>query len=288
MNEAAPAMPQIEAVAEMRRLAAELRQRGGGALALVSTRGALHAGHEAIIRAAVADGAPVVVSIFVNPLAFGPSENFAGYPRRLERDLALCRELGVAAVFTPAAEAIYPRGYSTYVMEEFVSKPLAGLSRPAHFRGVTTWAVKLLNVVGPTRWYLGQKDGQEVAVLRKLAADLDYAVDWVVVPTVREADGLAANVRNADLSAGQRQDAIALSHALAKVKEMVDSGVRSTDRAVAEATHILSQRRRLRVIHAAIVDATTMEAVREIVPGRSLMVIAVWVDEIRLTDNALL
>ncbi len=281
-------MRQIESVAEMRAVAAELRQRGGGALALVSARGALHAGHEAIIRTAVAGGAPVVVALFVNPLAFGPSENRAVYPLRLPDDLQLCRQLGVAAVFTPAPEAVYPRGYSTYVTEEFVSKPLGGVSRPTHFRGVATWAVKLLNLVGPSQWYLGQKDGQEVAMLRKLAADLDYAVEWIVVPTVREPDGLAANVRNPDLSAGQRQDALALSQALAKVREMVDGGVRSTDRAVAEATHILSQHRRLRVIHAAIVDCDTMETVREITPGRSLMLIAAWVDEIRLTDNALL
>lgn len=288
MNSDSPVMRQVEGLAEMRTLAAELRARSGGPLALVSTRGALHAGHEAIIRAAVADGAPVVVSIFVNPLAFGPSENFSRYPRRLEADLALCRELGVAAVFTPAVEAIYPRGYSTYATEEAVSKPLGGLSRPTHFRGVTTWAAKLMNIVGPTRWYLGQKDGQEVAVLRKFAADLDYGVEWVVIPTVREPDGLAANVRNAELSPGQRQDAVALSQALAKVKEMVEGGVRSSDRLVAEATHILSQHRRLRIIHAAIVDLQTMETLREIVPGRALMVIAAWVDEVRLTDNIIL
>jgi pantoate--beta-alanine ligase len=281
-------MRQIETIAEMRLLAAELRQQGGGKLALVSARGALHAGHEAIIRAAVAGGAPVVVALFVNPLAFGPSENRVDYPLRLADDLALCRTLGVGAVFTPSADAVYPRGYSTYVAEESVSKPLGGVSRPAHFRGVATWTVKLLNVVGPTRWYLGQKDGQEVAMLRKLAADLNYAVEWIVVPTVREPDGLAAHVRNPELSAGQRQDALALSRALAKVREMVESGVRSTDRAVAEATHILSQHRRLRVIHAAIVDSTTMESVREITPGRSMMLIAAWVDEIRLTDNVLL
>ncbi len=281
-------MQQVETVAGMRLLAAELRQRGDGALALVSARGALHAGHEAIIRAAVADGAPVVVALFANPLAFGPNESWTAYAPQLPDDLARCRELGAAAVFAPAVATVYPRGYSTYVAEEFVSKPLGGVARPAHFRGVATWAVKLLNVVGPTRWYLGQKDGQEVAILRKLAADLDYPVEFVVVPTVREADGLAVNLRNPDLSAGQRQDALALSRALAKVREMVEGGVRSTDRAVAEATHILSQHRRLRVIHAAIVDSTTMEAVREITPGRSLMMIAAWVDEIRLTDNALL
>jgi len=250
--------------------------------------GALHAGHEALIGAAVSAGGSVVVSIFVNPLSFGSNENFAGYPRSLDADLALCTRLGVSAAFIPSIEEIYPRGFSTYVTEEHVSKPLCGISRPTHFRGVATLVAKLLNIVGPDRLYVGQKDAQHVAVLRKMAADLNYNVEVVVVPTVREADGLAAAVRNGGLTQGQRQDALAISKALRRVKEMVDSGVLSSDRLVAEATHIMGQHRRVRVIYVSIADPNTMEPVREVVPGRTLICIAAWLDEVRFTDNAVL
>jgi|CZKI01.1.fsa_nt_gi pantoate--beta-alanine ligase len=280
-------MEKVETVSNMRALAARLRTRRGG-LSLVPTMGALHAGHEALIGAAVSAGGPVVVSIFVNPLSFGSNENFGGYPRSLDADLATCARLGVSAAFVPSIEEIYPRGFSTYVTEEHVSKPLCGISRPTHFRGVATLVAKLLNIVGPDRLYLGQKDAQHVAVLRKLAADLNYNVEVVVEPTVREADGLAAGVRNRDLTQGQKQDALAISKALKRVEQMVDAGVLSSDRLVAEATHIMGQHRRIRVIYVSVVDPATMEPVREVVPGRTLICVAAWLDEVRLTDNAVL
>jgi pantoate--beta-alanine ligase len=280
-------MEVIDTVPNMRALAGRLRSKRGGPT-LVPTMGALHAGHEALIRAAVAAGAPVIVSIFVNPLSFGASENFAGYPRSREADLALCERLGAAAVFAPSADEIYPRGYSTYVTEEAVSKTLCGVSRPTHFRGVATLVTKLLNIVGPDRVFLGQKDAQHAAVIRKVVGDLNYKVELVVVPTVREADGLAVGVRNGELTTALRQEAVAISAALRKAAEMVESGVRSTDRLVAEATHILGRNNRVRVIYASIVDSTTMEPIREVVPGKTLMCIAAWVNEIRLTDNAVL
>lgn len=271
----------------MRAVAARLRTKKGG-LSLIPTMGALHGGHEALLSAAWSAGGSVVASIFVNPLSFGANENLAGYPRRLETDLAVCARHGVAAVFTPSAAEIYPKGYSTYVTEEHVSKLLCGISRPSHFRGVATFAAKLLNIVGPNRVFVGQKDAQHVAVLRKMAADLNYEVDFVVVPTVREADGLAAAVRNAEMTPGQRQEALAIGKSLRQVKEMVDNGVLSTDRLVAEATHILGQHRRVRVIYASIVDRSTMEPVREVVPDKTLLCIAAWLDEVRLTDNVVL
>jgi pantoate--beta-alanine ligase len=280
-------METVESVSNMRSLAARLRL-GSGALSLIPTMGALHAGHETLIRAAVGAGGPAVVSIFVNPLSFGASENFSGYPRSLKEDIELCARLGAAAVFAPPVEEIYPRGYSTYVSEESYSRPLCGISRPTHFRGVTTLVAKLLNIIGPARLYLGQKDAQHVAVLRKMAADLAYSVEFVVIPTVREADGLAVSVRNRDLSRGLRPEALAISAALRRAKEMVDSGVRSTDRLIAESTHILGQNNRVRVIYVSIVDPVTMEAMREVVPGRTLICIAAWLDEVRLTDNAVL
>jgi pantoate--beta-alanine ligase len=280
-------METIESVSDMRALASRLRAAAGG-LSLVPTMGALHAGHEALIGAAVAAGRPVVVTIFVNPLSFGSNENIAGYPRSLEADLALCTRLGVGAVFTPSAEQIYPRGYSTYVTEEAMSKPLCGASRPTHFRGVTTFVAKLINIIGPSHIFVGQRDPQHVAVLRKMATDLNYSVEFVVTPIVREADGLVAAVRNRDLTLALRQEALSISKALVRAKEMVDSGVRSTDRLVAEVTHILGRHNRVRIIYASIVDPVTMETMREVVPGRTLLCIATWVEEVRLTDNALL
>jgi pantoate--beta-alanine ligase len=280
-------MQTIESVSNMRALASRLRTSKGG-LSLVPTMGALHSGHEALIGAAVAAGRPVVVSIFVNPLSFGSNENFAGYPRSLEADVALCSRLGADAVFAPATDEIYPRGYSTYVTEEVVSKPLCGVSRPTHFRGVTTFVAKLLNILGPSHVFVGQRDAQHVAVLRKMSADLNYSVEFVVSPVVREADGLVVTVRNRNLTQALRQEALSISKALVRAKEMVDSGVRSTDRLVAEVTHILGRHHRVRIIYASIVDPVTMETLREVVPGRTLLCIAAWVDEVRLTDNALL
>jgi len=172
------------------------------------------------------------------------------------------------------------------VTEEAVSKPLCGVSRPTHFRGVTTLAAKLINIIGPSHVFVGQRDVQHAAVLRKMAADLNYGVEIVLVPIVREADGLAATVRSRDLTANLRHEALAIGNALKQAKEMVDAGVRSTDRLIAEATHILGQSHRVRVIYAAIVDPVTMETLREVTPGRALMCIAAWVDEVRLTDNA--
>jgi pantoate--beta-alanine ligase len=280
-------MDTIDSVSDMRALAARLSS-GKGGLSLVPTMGALHAGHEALIRAAVEAGGPVVVSIFVNPLSFGTNENFPGYPRSLEADLELCRSLGVAAVFAPSTEEIYPKGFSSYVTEEAVSKPLCGPSRPAHFRGVTTLVAKLINIIGPSRIFVGQRDPQHVAVLRKMTADLNYSVEFIVVPTVREADGLVLTVRNKQLTPALRQEAISLNKALRRAKEMVDSGVRSTDRLIAEVTHIVGHHNRVRVIYASIVDPVTMETLREVVPGRTLFCLAAWVEEFRLTDNVLL
>lgn len=279
-------MQKIATVSEMQRLARELRAKGAR-ITLVPTMGALHAGHLALIQAAKKSGDTVIVSIFVNALQL-PSAEAVTYPRMPEADFALCAEAQADVVFMPAAEEIYPRGYSTYVGEESHSKPLCGVSRPAHFRGVTTIIAKLINIARPDRLVIGQKDVQQVAVLRKMIADLHLDVEVVVVPTVRDADGLAYGVRNRDLTTSQRVEAAVVQQALAKAREMVDSGVRSTDRLVAEVTHIIGQRRRVRVIYVSIVDDATMEAEREIVPGKSLLMIAVWVDEVRLIDNLML
>lgn len=277
-------MQPIEHVRALRALALEWRQEGRK-IALVPTQGALHAGKEALLREAMARADRVIISVFVNPLQFGPSEPSAHYPRRLEADLAVCAALGAHAVFAPGLEEIYPRGYSTFVTEEALGRPLEGQSRPAHFRGIATLLAKLLVVTVPDLVFVGQKTAQRAALMRKVVADLGFSTEVVVVPTAREADGLAAGLGNASLTPTQRQEALALSRALQKARSMSDAGVRSTDRIIAEVTHLLGQNRRVRIIYVAIVDPGTMEPAREVVPGHSLLVIAAWIDEVRLVDN---
>jgi pantoate--beta-alanine ligase len=280
-------MQKIDTVTAMRSLAAQFRQ-AGKSVALIPTSGALHAGHSALVALGASRADVVVVVAFANPLAFGPSENFAGYPRSPDADARLCEELGVDALFTPSVDEMFPRGYSTYVTEEAVSRPLCGVSRPTHFRGVTTGLAKLLNIVRPNVLVMGQRDAQQVAVVRKMMADLCFDTEIAVAPTVREVDGLAVSVRNRELSAAQRQEALAIHAALQRAREMAGQGVRSPDRLIAEATHLLGERRRVRVIYVATVDPVTMEPMREVVPGRTLLTIAAWIDEVRLIDNIVL
>jgi pantoate--beta-alanine ligase len=280
-------LKKIESIAEMAELAAELRA-AGKTIGLVSTMGALHAGQEALIRVAAAKADAVIVSIFVNPLQFGPSEVIANYPRSLADDLKLCKAAGAFCVFAPTEEEMLPRGYSTFVSEEILSKPLCGASRTGYFRGVLTLTAKLFTVIRPHYAFFGQKTAQRAAVVRKMAEDLGFGVEIVIVPTAREPDGLAAGVRNSAFTTNQRQEALALSRALQRVKEMVATGVRNPDRLIAEATHVLGEYRRVRVIYVAIADRRTMEPVREVVPGETMLAIAAWVDEVRLIDNAIL
>lgn len=277
----------IRSVSEMQALAEELRSKGQ-LIGLVPTMGALHEGHLSLIRQAAERADAIVVSIFVNPTQFAPNEDFTKYPREFEDDVAKCEAAGATHIFAPTNEDIYPKGYSTYITEEHVAKPLEGQSRPTHFRGVTTVVAKLFNICRPDLAVFGQKDAQQVAVIKKMVADLNFGVDIVVAETLREPDGLALSSRNRYLTTTQRQEALAISKALFKARDMVASGERRADRLVAEATHILGDFRRIRVIYVSLVNRDTMEPAREAEPGRTLLAIAVWVDEVRLIDNILL
>jgi pantoate--beta-alanine ligase len=280
-------MQKVTSVTEMRTLAEELRSKDQ-IIGLVPTMGALHEGHLSLIRLAAEQADTVVVSIFVNPAQFGPSEDFSKYPRELEDDLKRCAEAGADIVFAPPVEEIYPKGYSTYITEEFIGKPLEGVSRPTHFRGVTTVVAILFNIVRPDLAVFGQKDAQQVAVIRKMVQDLQFTVDIVTAPTLRETEGLALSSRNRYLGNNQRLESLAIGEALRYAKSMVEKGELRSDRLIAEATHILGQKRRVRIIYISVVDRNTMEAMRDVVPGQSLLAIAVWVDEVRLIDNVLL
>jgi pantoate--beta-alanine ligase len=282
-----PGMQKIETVQEMFTTSAGLRA-SGERLALLPTLGALHAGHLSLIRLAQARGLTVVVSTFVNPLQFGPSEDFAKYPRTAAADASLAEREGVAVLFAPTAEEMFPRGYSTYLSEDYVGKPLCGVSRTALYRGVLTCWLKLINIIQPSVLVMGDRDPQQVAVVRKAVRDLMVPVEILTGPTVRDADGFVISARNAYLSPTHRADALEVYLSLCKAKEMVDSGVKSADRIVAEVTHILAAKRRLRVIYISVVNRDTMEAMREVVSDQCLLAIAYWIDEVRLTDNMLL
>jgi len=277
----------ITSVSEMQAFASGLHAQGK-TIGLVPTMGALHAGHVSLVTAAVGRADCVVVSIFVNPTQFSPNEDFNKYPRELEADVAKCEAAGAQVVFAPPADQIYSKGFSTFVSEDSLARSLEGVSRPTHFRGVTTVVAKLFNICRPHVAVFGQKDAQQVAVIKKMVADLNFAIEIVVAPTLREPDGLALSSRNRYLSTTQRLEALAISRALLKAREMVAGGERRSDRLVAEATHILGQHRRIRVIYVSLVDADSMEPLREVKPGRSIMVIAVWMEDVRLIDNILL
>jgi pantoate--beta-alanine ligase len=277
-------MQKIDQIDAMRTAAGTLRQPGKR-IALVPTLGALHAGHSSLIRLARSKADAVVVSAFVNPLQFGPSEDLLRYPRTPLADAILCEQEKVEVLFIPTTEEMFPRGFSTTLQEDAVSRTLCGVSRPALFRGVLTCWLKLFNIVRPDIVVMGEKDAQQVAVVRKVTADLLLPVEIATGPTVRDADGLAVSARNNYLTPNQRDEALAVFSALRKAKEMVEAGVKSPDRLVAEVTHLIAAKRRLRVIYISVVDRLSMEQLREVVPGQCLLAISFWVDEIRLTDN---
>jgi pantoate--beta-alanine ligase len=271
----------------MKDLAAQWRA-AGKSIALVPTMGALHAGQEALIKAAKEQADVVVVVLMVNPLQFAPNELVSDYPVTPEADRELCESAGATVVLATKPEVFFPEGFSTYVDEERLSKPLCGVSRLMYFRGLVTLIAKLLNIVRPQTVYFGQKTAQRIAVVRKMIADLEFDAEGVVVPTVRHADGMAYDTNAHRFTANQRKEALSISRSLNKASEMVASGVRSPDRLAAEVTHILGEYRLVRVIYVSLVDPETMKQVREVEPGKCLLAISVWINEVRMVDNILL
>jgi len=279
-------MQTIQSVNEMQSHAIALRS-SGRLIGLVPTMGCLHEGHLSLIDIAKERADKVIVSIFVNPTQFGLNEDFDRYPKSLQEDLEKCRERGTDIVFNPSVDEMYPQGYATYVNEEQVGSGLCGISRPNHFRGVTTVCLKLFNITRPDIAVFGQKDAQQCAVIQKMVADLNIPAQIVIGETKRGEDGLATSSRNRYLTNTQRDEALTLPKALQIARRMVhDDGVRSVDRCVAEITHTLSSARQVRVIYVEIVDRLTMKpAGREIIPGQHIVCVAAWLDQTRLIDN---
>jgi pantoate--beta-alanine ligase len=279
-------MKTIHTIQDLREELGSLR-RAGKTIGLVPTMGALHEGHLSLVRAAKTQTDIVVVTLFVNPLQFGPKEDLAKYPRNLERDRELLAGEGTDFLFAPSVEEMYPPGAVTYVTVEEISNRLDGLSRPGHFRGVTTVVAKLFHIVEPRRAFFGQKDAAQVAVLRRMVHDLNFPLEIVVCPIVRETDGLALSSRNVYLNATERQQALILSKALSRIREDFKKGERSTARLIALGQEALSKEPAARLDYLAIVDPDTLEAI-ESVERPALLAIAAWIGSTRLIDNEIL
>lgn len=249
--------------------------------------GALHEGHLSLVRAAKARCGAVAVSIFVNPRQFGPTEDLDRYPRTLEQDRKLLEQEGIDLLFTPPAEEMFPTDALTFVTVEELSSRLDGLSRPGHFRGVTTVVAKLFNILQPDAAFFGQKDAAQVAVLRRMARDLNFPVEIIVCPTVRESDGLALSSRNRYLSPQQRKSALALTHSLRALEAAFQSGEHRADVVLSAGLIILEAEPGLRVDYLAAVHPDTLEPLENLASG-ALLAVAAYVGETRLIDNVLL
>ncbi|MEG1934037.1 MAG: pantoate--beta-alanine ligase [Kiritimatiellia bacterium] len=259
----------------------------GHTLALVPTMGFLHEGHLSLIRAATQRADRVVVSIFVNPTQFAPNEDYAAYPHKEQDDLALCEQTGAAAVFLPPPESMYAPDASTWVEETVLEKGYCGAQRPIHFRGVCTVVAKLLNIVGPAFAVFGQKDYQQVAVLKRMVRDLNFPVEILCVPIVRDADGLAKSSRNTYLSPLARTQALSLSRSLFAAKALVDAGERDAAKieAAIRAETVANQ---WIPDYVTVMDSETLTAQKEVIPGHSVILIACRQGALRLIDNILL
>ena len=255
-----------------------------GPVGFVPTMGYLHAGHISLVQAARAECASVAASIFVNPTQFGPNEDLARYPRDLPRDLALLEAAGVDLVWTPKVEGMYPSGFQTWVEVEGLTRPLEGGTRPVHFRGVTTVVAKLFNAVGPDKAYFGQKDAQQAAVVRRMTKDLDFPIEIVVCPTLREADGLAMSSRNTFLNPEERQAATVLFLALSAAKSAYDSGEHAAEKLRALVREAVNAEPLARLQYVSCADYDTLEEL-EAVRGKSLLSMAAYVGKTRLIDN---
>ncbi|MSQ21885.1 MAG: pantoate--beta-alanine ligase [Dehalococcoidia bacterium] len=253
-------------------------------LGLVPTMGYLHEGHLTLARQARQETRTVVASIFVNPTQFGPAEDFASYPRDMERDLTMLRSEGVDIVFAPTVDEMYPKGYSTYVDVEGVTKPLEGARRPGHFQGVATVVAKLFTIVRPDRSYFGQKDGQQVAVVKRMTLDLNLGTEIIVVRTVREPDGLAMSSRNVYLTPAERRAAPVLYLALCRVRELWQQGQRDAEAMRQEMVRLITSEPLAQVDYVSIAAATTLEELAQ-VNGPAMVSLAVRFGRTHLIDN---
>lgn len=263
------------------------RARLAEPLGFVPTMGFLHEGHLSLVRAAQADCRSVAVSIFINPSQFGPNEDFEAYPRDMAADLAKLEAEGVDVVFTPGREDLYPEGFQTWVTVDEISKPLEGIVRPGHFRGVATVVAKLFNIVQPAKAYFGQKDAQQVAVLRRMVIDLDFPLEIVTCPTHRERDGLAMSSRNSYLKEAERKAAPALYRGLTAARQAFEAGERNAETLRLLVKAELAKEPLARIDYVSCADADTLQEL-DVVEKPALLSMAVYIGKTRLIDNMIL
>lgn len=266
--------------------AAQALRRKGRTIGCVPTMGALHDGHLSLLRAARRETHVVVMSVFVNPLQFGPGEDYARYPRNLAQDLRLATSAGCDIAFAPRVNQLYPAGFRTRVEVSELGDRLEGLARPGHFRGVATVVAKLFNLVQPTVAYFGRKDYQQTLIIQRLVKDLHYPVSIRLMPIVREPDGLAMSSRNIYLTLDQRRQASVLSHALQRLKTSIRAGERDAGRLIDTAKRMIARQPSARIEYLAVVDAKTLEPLRRL-HGRVAVLAAVRFGATRLIDNVL-
>lgn len=272
-----------ETIQEVREQVKEWRKQGLS-VGLVPTMGYLHEGHKSLMDCAVAENDRVVVSVFVNPMQFGPKEDLASYPRDFTRDSALCEETGVALVFHPQPEEMYHEGFSSFVDMNTLTGGLCGKTRPIHFRGVCTVVSKLFHIVMPDKAYFGQKDAQQLAVIRHMVSDLDFGIEIVGCPIIREEDGLAKSSRNTYLDEKERQAALILSKSLKEGEALVDAGETDAGKVRQAITEKLESEPLAKIDYVEVVDWNTLEPVDRI-EGPVLAAIAVYIGKTRLIDN---
>jgi len=274
----------ITSVSEIQKYVNDLRAQGK-TIGFVPTMGFLHEGHLSLMRQARAENDIVIISIFVNPTQFGPQEDYDAYPRDLTRDCKLVMEVGVDAVFAPSVSEMYPEGYNTFVeVEGTLTKRLCGTSRPGHFRGVTTVVAKLFNLVKPHRAYFGQKDAQQLIVIQRMVNDLNFDIEIVPMPTIREHDGLAMSSRNKNLNKEERQSALVLYKSLNMAMDMINTGERDAAKIRAEMQRLIEAEKNAKIDYISIVDAHTLEELTTL-KGEILIALAVFIGNTRLIDN---
>lgn len=275
----------VSTVEEVREQVKEWRAEGFS-VGLVPTMGYLHEGHKSLIDKAVRQNDKVVVSVFVNPIQFGPTEDLATYPRDIERDAALCENAGAALIFHPEKENMYFDDFCTYVDMGNLTKGLCGKSRPTHFRGVCTVVSKLFNIVQPDRAYFGQKDAQQLAVVRRMVRDLNFDLEIIGCPIIREEDGLAKSSRNTYLSAEERKAAVVLHKSLEKGERMLRGGEKDAEKIKQAIREVILAEPLAKIDYVEVVDFDTLESV-ETADGEVLTAIAVYIGKTRLIDNVI-
>ena len=273
----------IKSIEELRNIIKDWKKEGL-TIGLVPTMGYLHDGHKSLIDRAVAENDKVVVSDFVNPTQFGENEDLSSYPRDIQRDAALCENAGVDVIFHPEPEEMYFPDKCTFVDMDRLTKGLCGKTRPIHFSGVCTVVSKLFNIVTPDRAYFGQKDAQQLAVIRRMVRDLNFDITIVGCPIVREADGLALSSRNTYLAKDERQAALILSKSLKLGKEMIENGEKNADRIKEAIIQNINTEPLAKIDYVEIVDGENLESVEEITDG-CLVAMAVYIGKTRLIDN---